>query len=128
MIGKNSVIANNSTVAYSVLDEDCQLRNGVAVTYSLLFLKALTTCSFLNAFVMGRNSFIAVGSVLTDYRFDGKAVTVLKDGKVVDSGHIILGGCLGHNAYVGAGVTIAPGREIHNGAKLLPNHHEHAGN
>ena len=120
MIGDNSVIHNNCTVAYSVLGEECQLRDGATVTYSLLFSGALTTCPFLNTSVMGRDSFFAIGSVLTDFRFDGRTVTILKDGKVVDSGHIILGGCLGHNAYVGAGVTIAPGREIPNGARLLP--------
>ena len=120
MIGDHSVIHNNCTVAYSVLGDDCQLRDGAAVTYSLLFPGALTTCPFLNTSVMGRDSFFAIGSVLTDFRFDGRPVTVLKEGKVVDSGHIILGGCLGHHAYVGAGVTIAPGREIPNGARLLP--------
>jgi carbonic anhydrase/acetyltransferase-like protein (isoleucine patch superfamily) len=120
MIGDNSVIHNNCTVAYSVLGEECQLRDGAAVTYSLLFSGALTTCPLLNTSVMGRDSFFAIGSVLTDFRFDGRPVTVMKDGKVVDSGQTILGGCLGHNAYVGAGVIVAPGREIPNGAKLLP--------
>jgi carbonic anhydrase/acetyltransferase-like protein (isoleucine patch superfamily) len=124
MIGDNSVIANNCTVAYSSLGEECQLRDGAIVTYSLLFPGALTTCSFLNTSVMGRDSFIAVGSVLTDFRFDGKNVTVMKKGKAVDSGQIILGGCLGHNTYVGAAVIIAPGREIPNGARLLPDRYE----
>jgi acetyltransferase-like isoleucine patch superfamily enzyme len=120
MIGDNSVIASNCTIAYSALGDECQLRDGATVTYSLLFPGALTTCPFLNTSVMGRDSFIAVGSVLTDFRFDGKNVTVMKDGKAVDSGQIILSGCLGHNAYVGAGVIVAPGREIPNGARLLP--------
>jgi carbonic anhydrase/acetyltransferase-like protein (isoleucine patch superfamily) len=122
MIGDRSVINNNCTVAYSVLGEECQLRDGSNVTYSLLFPGALTTCSFLNTSVMGRDSFFPVGSVLTDYRFDGTCVTVMKDGKAVDSGYIILGCCLGHNAYVGAGVVVPPGREIPNGARLLPGH------
>jgi acetyltransferase-like isoleucine patch superfamily enzyme len=73
---------------------------------------------------MGRDSFFAISSVLTDFRFNGRTVTVLKDGKVVDSGHIILGGCLGHNAYVGAGVIVAPGREIPNGARLFPDRYD----
>lgn len=120
IIGNKSVIHNNYTVAYSVLGEECQVRDGANVTYSLLFSGAFTTCSYLNTCVMGRDSFVPVGSVLTDYRFDGRNVTVMKDGKVVDSGHTILGCCLGHNAYVGAGVTVAPGREIPNKARLLP--------
>ncbi len=124
MIGNNSVIANNCTVAYSVLGEECQLRDGANVTYSLFFPGAFTTCSFLNNSVLGRDSFFPVGSVLTDYRFDEKNVTVMKDGKAVDSGQIFLGGCLGHNTYVGAGVTVAPGREIPNGARLLPDSYE----
>ncbi len=122
MIGDRSVINNNCTVAYSVLGEECQLRDGANVTYSLLFPGAFTTCPFLNASVMGHDSFFPVGSVLTDYRFDGRNVTVMKDGKAVDSGLIFLGCCLGHNAYVGAGVVVPPGREIPNGARLLPDY------
>lgn len=120
MIGNKSTIHNNCTVAYSVVGDECQVRDGANVTYSLLFSGAFTTCSYLNTCVMGRDSFVPVGSVLTDYRFDGRNVTVMKDGKVVDSGHTILGCCLGHNTYVGAGVTVAPGREIPNKARLLP--------
>ncbi|MEM3404246.1 MAG: DapH/DapD/GlmU-related protein [Nitrososphaeria archaeon] len=120
MIGDKSVIQNNCTVAYSVLGKECQLRDGANVTYSLLFPGAFTTGSFINTSVMGRNSFFPVGSILTDFRFDGKHVTVSKNGKIVDSGQTFLGGCLGHGAYVGAGVTIPPGREIPNNARLLP--------
>ena len=121
MIGHGSVISNNCTVAYSVLGEECQLRDGVNVVFSLLFPGALTTCPLINNSVMGRDSFFPVGSVLTDWRLDGRSVTVTKDGKVVDSGQIILGCCLGHNVYVGSGVFIPPGREVPNGARLLPN-------
>jgi len=120
MIVDKSIISNNCTVAYSVLGEECQLRDGVNVTYSLLFPGAFTTCSFLNSSVMGRNSFLPVCSVLTDFRFDGRCVTVIKNGKIVNSGQRFLGCCLGHGAYVAAGITIPPGREISNGARLLP--------
>ncbi|MEM0053584.1 MAG: DapH/DapD/GlmU-related protein [Nitrososphaeria archaeon] len=120
MIGDKSVIHNNCTVVYSVLGEGSQLRDGANVTYSLLFPGAFTTSSFINASVMGRNSFFPVGSVLADFRVDGKHVTVSKNGKIIDSGQTFLGCCLGHGAYVGAGVVIAPGREIPNDVKLLP--------
>ncbi|MBC7091670.1 MAG: hypothetical protein H5T50_07170 [Nitrososphaeria archaeon] len=120
MIGDKSMIHNNCTIAYSVLGEESQIRDGANVTYSLLFPGAFTTCSFLNTSVMGRNSFFPSGSVLTDFRFDGKCVTLIKDGAIVDSGQTILGSCLGHEVYVGAGIIIPPGREISNKTKLLP--------
>ena len=122
MIGDRSMIQNNCTVAYSVLGEECNLKDGVNLTYSMLFPGAVTTCSFLNTSVMGRDSFFPVGSVLTDYRFDGRCVTVMKDGKAMDSGQIFLGSCLGHNSYIGSGIVVAPGREIPNGVRLLPDH------
>jgi len=124
MVGAKSVVHNNCTVAYSVLGEGCQLRDGVNVTYSLLFPGAFTTSPFINTSVMGCDSFLPVGSVLADFRLDGRCVTLIKDGKIVDSGQRFLGCCLGHGAYIGAGIVIPPGREIPNGVKLL-NREEH---
>ncbi len=120
MIGNKSVIHNNCTVAYSVLGEGSQLRDGANVTYSLLFPGAFTTGSFINVSVMGRNSFFPVGSVLADFRIDGKHVTLSKNGKIIDSGQTFLGCCIGHGAYIGSGIVIPPGREVPNDAKLLP--------
>jgi len=124
MVGAKSVVHNNCTVAYSVLGEGCQLRDGVNVTYSLLFPGAFTTSPFINTSVMGCDSFLPVGSVLADFRLDGRCVTLIKDGKTVNSGQRFLGCCLGHGAYIGAGIVIPPGREIPNGVKLL-NREEH---
>lgn len=119
VVGDGSVINNNCTVSYSVLGENSQLRDGVNITYSVLFPGAFTTCSFLNCSVMGRDSFLPVSSVLTDFRLDGKCVTVMKEGKVLDSGQRFLGCCLGHGVYIGAGVILPPGREVPNGTRLL---------
>jgi len=114
------VIANNVNVSYSVIGDGCHIRDGACIQYSVLYPGAFVACSFLNCSFMGRDTFIGDGTTLTDFRFDGKNVTVLKDGVSVDSGNMFLGGCLGHGVYVGSGVILAPGREIPNNVKLLP--------
>ena len=70
--------------------------------------------------MLGRNGFIGDGVSLTDYRFDGKNITVLKNGMVVDTGNRILGSCVGHGAYLAAGTIVAPGRAIPNGTRIVP--------
>jgi acetyltransferase-like isoleucine patch superfamily enzyme len=120
IIDDRTVIQNNVSVAYSVIGERCQFQHNTSLSYSLLFPGAFTNCLYLNCSVMGRDTFIGAGTIQTDFRFDGNDVVVLDDGAPVDSGQRFLGGCMGHESYLGAGLVIAPGREIPNGVRVMP--------
>ena len=119
-IGSGTVLQNNVTVAYSVVGEECHLQQNTSVSYSLLFDGVFSSCQFLNCCVLGRDTFVGAGTVQTDFRFDGETVVVLQDGEPVESGQIFLGSCLGHGSYLGAGLVVAPGREIPNGVRVTP--------
>ena len=120
MIGDSSVLMNNVNVIHSVLGNNCQLWDGVTTTYSLLFSGSFVTARLLNCSVLGRNSFLPNGTIITDLRFDDRNVKILKDGKLYDSGNRFLGFCLGHDSYLGSGIVVEPGREIPNNVKLVP--------
>jgi len=131
MIGANSVvrlshiadgvkIGSNSTVECSVIGDNCAIDSNAATFCSVLYPGAATSTRQILASLCGRDTFIADGVFLADYRFDGKSISVMKDGNLTDTQSVGLGSCLGHGVYLGAGCVVAPGRAISNGLRLVP--------
>lgn len=120
VIGDKSYIANNAAIELSVIGEGSVLQGGAIVQYSVLYPGAFTFAKGINASFLGRDTFVGDGATLTDFRFDGTCVEVLKDGKKINTGNTFLGSCLGHGAYLGSGCIVAPGRIIPNGMRITP--------
>jgi len=120
IVGDHSYIANNAAVELSAIGENSQLQGGAVVQYSVLYPGAFTFAKGINASFLGRDTFVADGASLADFRFDGRSVTVMKDGERVDTGNTYLGACLGHGVYIGSGCVVAPGRAIPNGMHISP--------
>ncbi len=118
-IDDNVFIGNNATLTYSYLGTNSHIRDGCNIFSTALYPGAIVSNFMTNLSLIGRNAFIAVLSIHTDYRVDGKCVHVLKDGELVDTKQTFLGCCLGHDVYIGPGVIIAPGRAISNGVKIF---------
>jgi acetyltransferase-like isoleucine patch superfamily enzyme len=117
-IADNATIENNVTFNFSVLGEGSYLADGSSVRYSVINPRTFFGFSTLSCQLLGNRCFIGDGVTMADYRLDGKNITVLKDGRVVDTGNRILGSCVGHDSYLAAGLIIAPGRTIPNGTRL----------
>jgi len=120
VVGDDCYIANNTTVEMSVVGPGSTIFNGCVVQYSVLYPGACISCRYVGLNLSGRNTFISDGVTVTDFRFDGKCVQVLKDGRRIDSGVLLLGTCLGHDAYLGAGCILSPGRAVPNGWRIIP--------
>jgi len=120
IVGDNTYIANSAAVELSAIGEGCELQGGAVVQYSVLYPGAFTFAKGINASFLGRDTFVGDGAALADFRFDGRSVTVIKNGEIVDTGSIYLGACLGHGVYLGAGCVVAPGRAIPNGMHISP--------
>lgn len=117
VIGDGSFIGNGVIVEESVIGEGSTILNG-HILYSVLYPHSFSVAEMVPASLVGKDTFMGLNSTLTDFRFDGKNVTVLKNGVVVDSGNTFLGSCLGHGVYLGSGCIVAPGRSIPNGLCL----------
>jgi acetyltransferase-like isoleucine patch superfamily enzyme len=117
-IGNGCAIGNNAVVELSVLGDRCHVMNNCAIQMSLAFSGLFTMSRIISASVCGRDTFIGDGVTLTDFRMDGQSIAVMKDGQKVDSQSPILGCCLGHGVYLGAGAIVAPGRTIPNGYRF----------
>lgn len=124
---ENCVIGDNVNIS-----QDCQLMlsvigDGAFLPFrSSLFMTTLmdnsmvaqNTC--LQMCVVGRNTFIGAGSTFTDYNLlpaplraiDGK-------GKLSLANRPVLGGCVGHNCRLGAGMIVFPARTIESDVVLF---------
>jgi acetyltransferase-like isoleucine patch superfamily enzyme len=104
----------------AVAGERTYVGNGTVLQVSLLYPGAVAANRAIASSICGRDTFLGEGVVLTDFRFDGKTVSVLKGGVQVDTGNPMVGACLGHGVYLGGGCIVAPGRSIPNGLRLVP--------
>ena len=72
---------------------------------------AQNTC--LQMCVIGRNTFIGAGSTWTDYNLIPAPLRARDgNGKLSLSNRPVMGGCVGHNCRIGAGMIVYPARTI----------------
>ena len=118
IIGDNTFIGNNATIEASVTGEWCNIRNGAILQFTVMYSGSFTMARLISVSLCGRNTFIADGSVLTDFRLDGKSIRVLKNNSLIDTQNTFIGSCLGHNVYIGSGCIVSPGRSVPNGYRI----------
>jgi len=63
--------------------------------------------------VVGRNTFIGAGSTWTDFNLLSSPIKARDGhGELKNSNRPVLGGCVGHNCRIGAGMIVYPARMI----------------
>ena len=124
---ENCIIGSNVNVS-----QDCQLMLSVVGDGTFLPFRAslfMTTImengmiaqnTCLQMCVIGRNTFIGAGNTFTDYNLISAPIRAL-DGsdKLADANRPVLGGCVGHNCRIGAGMVIFPARTIESDVVLF---------
>lgn len=128
------VFIDNCTIGDNVtIDDGCtmmmsSLGNGSFLPFrASLYMTAVmentiiaqNTC--LQMCVIGRNSFIGAGSTFTDFNLvEQKPIRAANiNGELEDVGQIVLGSAVGHNARVGSGMVLFPGRMIESDVVLV---------
>ena len=114
IIGNNVNISQDVQVMLSVVGDGTFLPFKAALFMTTIMensMVAQNTC--LQMCVIGRNTFIGAGSTFTDYNLIPAPIHALDgDGKLKDANRPVLGGCVGHNCRIGAGMIIYPARTI----------------
>lgn len=130
-IGDNVTIGAGAVVENCIVGNNVNISQGVQLMLSVvgdgtflpfragLFMTtvmensmiAQNTC--LQMCVVGRNTFIGAGSTFTDYNLIPAAIKTL-DGhdELRNSNRPVLGGAVGHNCRIGAGMIVYPARTI----------------
>ena len=135
-IGDNVTIDAGCNVSLSTIGNNCFLpfRSSLYLTAIMEnTIVAQNTC--LQMCVIGRNSFIGAGSTFTDFNLiglvekdkQGNTIRTVPrpiaaaniDGELEDVGQTVLGGAVGHNCRLGAGLIIFPGRMIESDVVLF---------
>jgi len=120
IIGSGTATGSNVTIESSIVGEGCSVDSGCGAFGSVLYPHTVSSSRLIFTSLCGRDTFLADGSGLADFRIDGKNVTVMKDDISIDTGVLALGSCLGHGVYLSAACLVAPGLAIPNGLRLLP--------
>jgi carbonic anhydrase/acetyltransferase-like protein (isoleucine patch superfamily) len=124
-IGAGSVIENCVIGDNVNIGQGCQLMLSVVGDGAFLpFRAALFMSTFmdnsmvaqnscLQMCVIGRSTFVGAGSTFTDYNLLPTPIRALDGtGKLAVANRPVLGGCVGHNCRLGAGMIVFPGRTI----------------
>ncbi len=114
IIGDNVNIAQGCQLMLSVVGNNCFLPFRAALFMSTLMeysIIAQNTCIQMG--VIGRNSFVGAGTTFTDFNLVPAPLRALDaEGNLHDTGQAVLGSCVGHNARLGSGLVVMPGRVI----------------
>ncbi len=124
---ENCIIGDNVNIS-----QDCQLMlsvvgDGAFLPFrAALFMTTLMDNSMvaqnacLQMCVVGRNTFIGAGNTFTDYNLLPVPIRA-RDGnnQLREANRPVLGGCVGHNCRIGAGMIIFPARAIESDVVLF---------
>lgn len=114
IIGDNVNISQGCQLMLSVVGDGAFLPFRASLFMTTLMensLVAQNTC--LQMCVVGRNTFIGAGSTWTDFNLLSSPIKARDGlGRLKNSARPVLGGCVGHNCRIGAGMIIYPARTI----------------
>ncbi len=121
MIGSNVNVSQDCQLMLSVVGDGTFLPFRAALFMTTIMengMVAQNTC--LQMCVIGRNTFIGAGNTFTDYNLIPTVIRAI-DGneKLADANRPVLGGCVGHNCRIGAGMVIFPARTIESDVVLF---------
>jgi len=114
VIGDNVNVGQDCQLMLSVVGDGAFLPFRAALFMTTLMdnsMVAQNTC--LQMCVVGRNTFLGAGSTFTDFNLLPAPLRAMDGGgKLSLANRPVLGGCVGHNCRVGAGMIIFPARTI----------------
>lgn len=114
IIGDNVNISQGCQLMLSVVGDGTFLPFRASLFMTTIMensLVAQNTC--LQMSVIGRNTFIGAGSTWTDFNLLSSPIKARDGaGRLRSSNRPVLGGCVGHNCRIGAGMIIYPARMI----------------
>jgi carbonic anhydrase/acetyltransferase-like protein (isoleucine patch superfamily) len=120
VIGDNVSIGTGCQVQLSAISDRCFLPFRASLFMTSMMedsMVAQNTC--LQFCSVGRNTFIGAGNTFTDFNLVAKPIRAMHNGQLSETGMPVLGGCVGHNCFVGSGMVIFPARAIESDVVLV---------
>ena len=120
IIGSNVSVSQGCQLMLSVVGDGCFLPFRASLFMTTLMensMVAQNTC--LQMCVVGRDTFIGAGSTFTDYNLVPRPIKTFYRDQLVELDLPVIGGCVGHNCRLGAGLIIFPARTIESDVILV---------
>ncbi len=112
-IGPNSVIGTNSLLRdYSHIGPDCVVGFSTEVKGSYISEGCWFHINYIGDCIIGEGCSFGANTVLANWRFDEKSISVKIEGRSIDSGLDKLGAIVGNNCKTGVNVSVMPGIRI----------------
>ena len=125
IIGNNVNIGQGCQLMLSVIGDGAFLPFRSSMFMTTLMdnsMVAQNTC--LQMCVIGRNTFLGAGSTFTDFNIVPAPLKAIDgNGNLNFANRPVLGGCVGHNCRIGAGMIIFPARTIESDVVLVASSH-----
>jgi carbonic anhydrase/acetyltransferase-like protein (isoleucine patch superfamily) len=120
-IGDNVDIGTGGQVMLSVVSDRCFLPFRAALFMTVMMADSMVAQnSCLQFCSVGRNTFIGAGNTFTDFNLvPDRPIKAMNRGELEDTGMPVLGGCVGHNCFIGSGMVVYPARAIESDVVLL---------
>ncbi len=124
IIGSNANISQGCQVMLSVVGDGSFLPFRASLFMTTLMDNAMVaqnTC--LQMCVVGRNTFLGAGTTFADFNLIPTPLRAMDGyGRLAEANRPVLGGCVGHNCRIGAGMVIFPARTIESDVVLIASH------
>jgi len=103
------------------IGERCHIGQAVEIKNSILLSDTwIGHLSYLGDSVIGQGVNFGAGTIVSNYRHDGKPHRSMVDGRLVDTGRVKFGTVVGDGVHTGIHTSIYPGRKLWPGTATLP--------
>lgn len=127
LIGSNVNISQGSQLSLSVVSDGCFLPFRAALFMTTVMENTMIAQnSCLQLCVVGRDSVIGAGTTFTDFNLlSGPIRTLTPLGGLEETGHRILGGCIGHHCRLSSGLVLYAARTVESDVVLFARDDRH---
>ena len=116
-IGPNCYIRPNTSIGKNVrVGNACEIKNSIIMDGT-----HVGHLSYVGDSILGENCNLGAGTIMANYRLDGRTVKMIVKDKVVDSGRRKLGAILGDNVKTGINALLMPGVKVGTNSWVGPN-------
>lgn len=119
VLGEDAVIEDAAHVHMSSIGPSARVARQTSVFACVLMEGAHSAQAVMQMSVLGEHSATTSASWFSDVRLTGNVQVEGEAGGLLDSGTKFLGCDMGHNSFIGAGVTVAPGRMLPSNARIV---------
>lgn len=115
-IGPNCFIRGNTSIA-----DHCIIGNAVEIKNSIIYPHTcIAHLSFVGDSILGSHVNLGAGTIISNYRHDGKNHKMIIEGELINTGYQKLGAIIGDGVHTGINTSIYPARKIGKCRTTLP--------